>query len=50
MTLYRLLDRMARDLDVPTPSVAEMVAAVLVASLGIVALGGIYVIGWAVWS
>lgn len=47
MTLLRLL---ARDLGVPCPTAREFAAQLLVAAIGIVALGGIYVIGWAVFA
>ena len=47
MTLLRWL---AADLGVPCPSARDFAAQLVVATLGIVALGGIYVIGWAVWG
>lgn len=47
MTLLRLL---AGDLGVPCPSARDFALQLLVATIGLLALGGIYVIGWAVAS
>lgn len=47
MTLLRWL---ARDLGVEPPTAREFALQLAVATLGLLALGGLYVIGWAVWG